>query len=172
MLESHVLPRALAGVDLGPQVVEIGPGGGFTTEALLRSGAHVTVVELDETLAVQLGDRLAGSALDVRIGDARATGLPDATFSGAASFNMLHHVPTAADQDAVFAELRRIVRPGGRLVMADGLHSEGSLAFHAGDVYNPVEHASLAERLEAAGFNEVLVETDELLWYCRARRAC
>ena len=51
--------------------------------------------------------------------------LPDGRFTGAASFHMLHHIPTDEAQDAVFAELARVLRPGGVLVAADGVENEG-----------------------------------------------
>ena len=44
----------LAGVGEGEEVVEIGPGLGSLTLALLRSGAHVTAVEIDKRLASRL----------------------------------------------------------------------------------------------------------------------
>ena len=62
--------------------------------------------------------------MEIILGDARATGLPSGSFTGAASFHMLHHVPTDADQDAVFDELLRLVQPGGWALLADGFDSD------------------------------------------------
>ena len=72
-------------------------------------------------------------------GSAIALDFPDGRFSGAASFHMLHHIPTVDDQDRALAELARVVAKGGSLVAADGVFSEGSQAFHSGDVYNPID---------------------------------
>ncbi|MEN0064545.1 MAG: 16S rRNA (adenine(1518)-N(6)/adenine(1519)-N(6))-dimethyltransferase RsmA [Myxococcota bacterium] len=44
----------------GDKVVEIGPGLGILTGALLRAGADLTVVELDRDLAAYLRDRVPG----------------------------------------------------------------------------------------------------------------
>ena len=169
MLEELVLPPALDEIDLGDDVLEIGPGPGFTTDVLRERTAHVTAVELDPVLAEPLAARLAGTNVEVVQGDATALDLPADRFSAAASFNMLHHVPTDDAQDRVFAELARVLRPGGVLVAVDGVDSEGTREFHAGDTYNPIDPAGLPARLDAAGFTDVDVELFDLGWICHAR---
>lgn len=171
MLDELILPAALALADLGPTVVEIGPGPGFTTERLLGSGAAVTAVEIDPVLADQARQRLRDTEVDVVVGDARDTGLPPDSFSGAASFHMLHHVPTDEDQDRIFAELHRLLRPDGVVLLADGFESEEVRQFHEGDTYNPVDPGSLPDRLSKAGFADVAVERYDLGWICTARVA-
>jgi SAM-dependent methyltransferase len=168
MLEEEILPAVLGPVDLGERVVEVGPGAGFTTEALRRRAAHVTAVEVDPELAARLRARLGGPAVEVVHGDARRTGLPTGSFTGAASFHMLHHVATDAGQDEIFAELRRLLGPGGRLAMADGVDREGVREFHEGDTYHPVDPDGLPARLERAGFAGVRVGRHEIGWYCWA----
>lgn len=169
MLEDEILPRALGPTDLGDRVVEVGPGAGFTTEALRRSAAHVTAVELDPALAARLRRNLEDPRVTVLEADARHTGLPPGSFTGAASFNMLHHVPTDEDQDLVFVELGRLLGPGGRLALVDGMPREGVDAFHEGDVYHPVDPDRLPERLGTAGFTDVRTEPGGFVWYCWAR---
>jgi SAM-dependent methyltransferase len=168
MLEELVFPPALDGVDLGDDVLEIGPGPGFVTDTLRTRTAHVTTVEIDPVLYEPLVERMAGTNVDVRLGDATDLDLPDDRFSAAISFNMLHHVPTVELQDQIFSELARVTRPGGLLVAVDGTHSEGSQAFHEGDTYNPIETAAVASRLEAAGFTDVAVRDFDLGWIATA----
>lgn len=48
----------LAGVSRGAKVLEVGPGLGSLTLALIRSGAHVTAVEIDKRLASRLAQTL------------------------------------------------------------------------------------------------------------------
>lgn len=50
---------ALSAIRPGDPVLEVGPGLGVLTEALLAAGARVTAVELDRDLAAALGERLA-----------------------------------------------------------------------------------------------------------------
>lgn len=52
---------AAAGVSAGSLVVEIGPGTGILTDAMLRAGASVLAVELDRDLARLLSDRWTGN---------------------------------------------------------------------------------------------------------------
>jgi SAM-dependent methyltransferase len=168
MLEEQILPPVLADHDLGDDVIEVGPGPGFTTDVLRRRAARVTAVEIDDVLADRLATRLAGTNVEVVHADATATPLDPGRFTGAASFNMLHHVPTAAGQDAIFAELARVLRPGGILVAADAVYSPDLLAFHEGDTYNPIDPAGLETRLQIAGFARVAIDRFEFGWMCTA----
>jgi 16S rRNA (adenine1518-N6/adenine1519-N6)-dimethyltransferase len=61
LVDAHVRDRIVgaAGLDAGWQVVEIGPGTGSLTEALLQTGAPVLAVEVDRGLAALLAERLA-----------------------------------------------------------------------------------------------------------------
>jgi len=171
MVEEIVLPAALPAVGLGDDVIEIGPGPGFTTDILRNRARRLTVVELDPALADALVTRLAGTNVDVVQGDATALDLPSGRFTGAASFNMLHHVPTRAGQDQVFAELARVLRPGGVLAMADAMPRDGLDAFHEGDTYNPIDPATVPDRLAQAGFVAIDVQPYELGWTCAAHAA-
>ncbi len=171
IVQEDILPTALHGVALGNDAIEIGPGPGFTTDVLSTMTAHLTAVEVDEGLAASLAERLAGGNVDVVIGDATALDYPPRSFTGAASFHMLHHIAPAEAQDRVFAELARVLVPGGVLVAADGTYSEGSAVFHDGDTYNPIAPEDLAPRLAAAGFADVAVRTYDLGWVCIARNS-
>ncbi len=168
-LAETVLPMVLAGVDLGDDVLEIGSGPGMTTDLLRSSVARLTCAELDPTLADALATRTAGTNVEVLHADASALPLPDGRFSGAVSFTMLHHVPTAELQDRIFAELARVLAPAGVAVVNDSLGSEELCAFHGDDVYNPVDPATLEARLTAAGFGSVTVEVNEFAFWAHAR---
>jgi ubiquinone/menaquinone biosynthesis C-methylase UbiE len=170
IIRDHILPSAMADLDLGDDVLEVGPGYGATTDVLAESVPQLTAVEIDEDLAAFLTDRFA--PLDhVRIvrGDATALEFGDARFTGAACFTMLHHVPTAELQDRLLAEVHRVLRPGAPLIAGDSLASEELEAHHEDDTYNPIDPSSLPARLEAAGFRDVEVSTNPFAWSLRAR---
>ena len=169
MVQEDILPAALDGVELGDAVIEIGPGPGFTTDVLRTMTAHLTAVEIDEGLAADLTARLAGGNVGIVVGDATALDFEPDSFTGAASFNMLHHIAPASAQDQVFAELARVLVRGSVLVAADGTYNEGTAAFHEGDTYNPIDPDDLVERLGRAGFIDIDVRTSDLLWLCTAR---
>jgi ubiquinone/menaquinone biosynthesis C-methylase UbiE len=91
---------------------------------------------------------------------ADGTALPfeDGRFSGATSFTMLHHVPSADAQDRLLGELRRVLRPGGLLVGVDSIDSPEWRDLHTGDTCVPVDPDTLAARLLLAGFVDVEVQ--------------
>jgi SAM-dependent methyltransferase len=168
IVEEMILPDALRNVKMGTEVIEIGPGPGFTTDVLRKLTDHLIAVEVDPNLAVALKTRLQGTNVEVVCGDATSLDFPDGRFSAAASFHMLHHIASEDGQNRTLAELARVLRPGGLLVAADGCFSEGSLAFHENDIYNPIDPESLRHRLELVGFVSVNVALHDLGWFCSA----
>ncbi|SDM85198.1 class I SAM-dependent methyltransferase [Allokutzneria albata] len=148
------IPWALDGTELGEDVLEIGPGYGATTSALVDLVPRLTSVEIDEGMAGRL-ERLHGARVRVLHGDGTALPLPDKDFSAVVCFTMLHHVPTAALQDRLFAEAFRVLRPGGVFTGSDGVYSLGFRLIHIGDTFNPVDPDTLPARLRAAGFDRV-----------------
>jgi SAM-dependent methyltransferase len=170
-VKQWIIPWVLGAVDLGDDVLEVGPGPGLTTDVLRERVKRLTAVEIDDSLAAQLAARLAGTNVDVVHADASATGLPGDRFSSAVCLTMLHHVPTAELQDAVFAEVHRVLRGGGVLAGQDSVASDELRALHVDDIYNPIDPEGLADRLTAAGFAEVDVDTNEYAVRFRARKA-
>ena len=171
MIRDHILPWALGDIELGDDVLEVGPGYGATTDVLRESVRRLTAVEIDDDLAAMLEERYAADDnVQVLRGDATRLDLPDGHFSGAASFTMLHHVPTAELQDRLLAEVARVLRPGGVLVAGDSLASEELESHHECDTYNPVDPETLPDRLRAAGFTDVEVKTNPFGWAAVARR--
>ncbi|MGB0971227.1 MAG: class I SAM-dependent methyltransferase [Mycobacterium sp.] len=169
-LRDVIMPNALNGIPLGYDVLEVGSGPGMTTDLLRIEVAHLTAVELDAGLAAQLTSRLAGTNVEVVHADAAAMPFHGGRFTSVVSFTMLHHIPTVHLQDRVFAEVARVLRPGGVFVAADSCASEELAALHVDDIYNPVEPASVADRLAAAGFAEARVQVHEGHWTVLARK--
>jgi ubiquinone/menaquinone biosynthesis C-methylase UbiE len=117
-----------------------------------------------------LRERFADSpSVEIITGDATQLDFADGTFTGAACFTMLHHVPTVELQDRLFAEVARVLRPGAALVASDSIGSDELAVAHEGDTYNPVDPATLSGRLAAAGFEHVVVRTNEFGWAAIAR---
>lgn len=169
-LEMELLPWALQGVQLGDDVLEIGPGPGVTTDLLRGHTQRLTALEVDASAATALEKRLDGSAVRVIHGDGAAMPFADCSFSGVVSFTMLHHVPTAALQDQLMVEARRVLRPGGVFAGFDGVGSFLFRLIHFRDTYTPVNPHTLGRRLEAAGFTGVAVERKRTRFRFRASR--
>ncbi len=171
LVREQIIPWALADHRLGDDVLEVGPGYGATTDVFCERVAQLTAVEIDPELARQLTERFAGTNVNVVEGDATDLPFEDGRFSGATCFSMLHHVPSAAQQDQLFAELARVLRPGAPLVATDSVASAELAAGHVGDTYQPIDPATLPARLAAAGFESIEIETNAFAWAARAFRA-
>jgi SAM-dependent methyltransferase len=170
-VRDHMIPWAVGTVDLGDDVLEIGPGYGATTDVFSTFLPRLTSVEIDPELAARLQARYAGSHVEVLNGDATQLAFPDARFSAAVCFSMLHHVPSADLQNRIFAETARVLRPGAPLVALDGVENDATRSFHEGDTYEPIDPSTLLARLGDAGFTDVEVRQNEFGWTALARRA-
>ena len=157
-LENEIFPWALNGLDLGSEILEIGPGPGLTTHWLHHRYPAITCLEVDPTLARSLRERVANANVKVQVGDAAAMPFPQRSFSAVLSFTMLHHVPSSDLQDRLFAEAYRVLKPGGVFVGIDSAWSLRMWAFHFHDTMVTVDPSQLPGRLEAANFNDVVVE--------------
>jgi len=158
-VEQDVLPWGLSSVDLGDDVLEVGPGFGATTRVLARRPGRLSVLELERHYCERLRREL-GDGIDVVEGDATQMPFPDDRFSAAVCFTMLHHVPSPQLQDRVLAEVLRVLRPGGVFAGTDSF--DGGLVFkliHIGDTLAPLDPRTLPDRLQAAGFRHPKVDT-------------
>jgi SAM-dependent methyltransferase len=164
-LQGEVLPALTAGVDLGAEMLEVGPGPGAATEWLRHRVRRLTAVEVDPEAAARLAARYGGSNVEVTVGDAAGLTFPDASFDSAGTFTMLHHVPTTALQNRILSELLRVLRPGGVLVGSDSPPGNDLHHFHAGDTYNPVEPAAFLTRLQTLGFGKITISVDDTLTF-------
>lgn len=100
-------------------MVDVGCGYGAVARLLARErGASVTGLTLSSAQAAA-APPVAGVTLLVR--NWLANGLDDAAFDAAIAIESLSHMP---DKPRAFAELARVVRPGGRVVIVDWLTRE------------------------------------------------
>ncbi|MEV0405651.1 class I SAM-dependent methyltransferase [Actinoallomurus sp. NPDC050550] len=153
-VRTGLFPAVLDDLDLGGEVLEIGPGLGVTTRLLAERVPKLTALEVDEKYVALLRRRLD---TEIVHGDAADMPFPDASFTGVVCFTMLHHVPSPALQDRVFAEACRVLRPGGVFAGSDGQPSLRFRLIHLRDTLVPVDPSTLPARLTAAGFEDVRV---------------
>jgi len=167
----QLLPWILEGSELGEHVLELGGGLGAATEELRSRAARVTSLEYDHAFAAKLGARVGGASVTVIQGDAAALPFSDGTFSSAIAILMLHHLRSGELQDRAFAEIWRVLRPGGVFLafeIQDGwLHRVG----HTRGTFVPVTPASAFARLTTAGFSKVTVDFRRGGFRIRALRA-
>lgn len=119
-----ILPWALAGKRLDGDALEVGAGSGAMAAALLERfpQLRLTASDVDPQMVLAAGKRLGRYGKRATVAHADASRLPfaDDTFDLALSFLMLHHV---GNWEAALRELVRVVRPGGRVLGCDMIHS-------------------------------------------------
>ena len=109
----------------GEQLLDVGCGtGGVTIPAKERIGQNGPVSGIDpspEMIAVarKKAER-AGLDIDFRIGVIESLPYPNASFDVVTSSLMMHHLPYDAQQKGL-AEIYRVLKPGGRLLIADAM---------------------------------------------------
>lgn len=97
------------------QVAEIGCGSGRITAYLAGLGLDAFGVDLSPAMVEEARRRHPG--LEFRIGDMTALDLPSGSLAGLVAWYSVIHVPPAG-HPAVFAGFRRVVAPGGHLLLA------------------------------------------------------
>src|SRR5262245_5401458 len=167
----QVVPWIVAGSELGDHVLELGAGVGAATEELRRRAARVTSLEYDAGFVTKLGARARGANLAVVRGDASALPFSNATFSSVIAILMFHHLQSSELQDKAFAEICRVLRPGGvflALEIPDGWFNR---VIHTKSTFVPVAPGSASARLMAAGCSRVTVDMQGAGFRIRALRA-
>jgi ubiquinone/menaquinone biosynthesis C-methylase UbiE len=108
---------ALSGIQPGQTAADIGAGTGFITEGLIKKGVNVIAVDQSEAMLVEMKQRLAGAAgIDYRVGESERLPIDDEAVDYVFANMYLHHVE---DPARAVAEMVRILKPGGRLVITD-----------------------------------------------------
>lgn len=85
-VRDEIIPWAVRDVDLGDDVLEIGPGHGATTDVFAELLPRLTSLEIDPDLAARLQARYVDTHVEVVVGDVTRLSFPDGRFSGAICF--------------------------------------------------------------------------------------
>ncbi|HEX6932273.1 MAG TPA: class I SAM-dependent methyltransferase [Streptosporangiaceae bacterium] len=142
----------------GDRAVDIGCGPGTAARIAAARGVPVTGVD-PSSIALRLARVLGRGARAARItwmpGTAEHLPLADGAVTVAWSISSVHHW---ADQAAGCAEMHRVLAPGGRVLLAERLVSDGATGFAAhGSTVGQAEQ--LCRTLGAAGFTDVSSRT-------------
>lgn len=105
---AYVLDRCV-----GRDVLEAGSGEGYGAAMLATVAASVTCVDYDESAVEHIRRRYSG--LTVHQGNLIDLPLPDASVGVVVNFQVIEHL---WDQAAFIAECRRVLRPGGELLIS------------------------------------------------------
>jgi ubiquinone/menaquinone biosynthesis C-methylase UbiE len=164
----RAIVRERLAAQAGERIVDVGCGPGFYCAELADEvGAAGSIVGVDGSAAMlALAERRCAAFpnVELREGDALAIPAEDGSFDAALSVQVQEYVP---DIEASLRELRRVLRPGGRVLIYDidwatlSIHSEererNARVMRAWDEH--LAHASLPttlpSQLQAAGFDAV-----------------
>jgi ubiquinone/menaquinone biosynthesis C-methylase UbiE len=99
------------------RVLDVGAGTGALAYALATRVASVVALDADPAMAGRARDA-APANVEVVVGDGERLPFADASFDVAGTLRTLHHT---ANPERLLAELARVVRPEGTLLVADQL---------------------------------------------------
>lgn len=154
---------ALAHIQPSDQVLEVGCGTGdvaLAASAQIAAGGSVVGIDpAPEMIAVARRKAQArGSAATFHLGVIEALPFPDRSFDVVLSSLMMHHLPDDLKRDGL-AEIARVLKPGGRLLVVDIKrprrrleHVVSALMMHA-HIASGIH--DLAPLLSAAGFTQI-----------------
>lgn len=148
---------SLLGLSAGMTIADVGAGTGFFALPFARAVAPsgvVHAVDLQPEMLAILEGKLhrddAPANITLHEGDAAATGLPDQCCDVAFLANVWHEVD---DPAAVLTEMRRLLRPGGRVAILDWRddvsHPPGPPLHHR------IGSAKATQQLRAAAWEDI-----------------
>jgi len=160
-------PLAISELQPGEVVLDLGSGGGIDCFlAAKQVGPEGKVIGLDMTpemikLARRNAKKVGATNVDFRYGEMEEIPLPDQSVDAVISNCVINLSP---DKDAVFREVFRILRPGGRMnvsdIVVDGELPQpirDSLNAWAGCVAGALDESEYLSKISAAGFEDVQV---------------
>jgi ubiquinone/menaquinone biosynthesis C-methylase UbiE len=159
---------ALSGARPGDRVLDIGCNGGYLARLLsaaVAPGGQIAGIDPSPP-AIAYATRRAPANATFTVGAAQDLNWPDGSFDAVTSTLAVHHIPEP-DRATAFAEMFRVLRPGGTLLIADFRPSR----WHRGP--HGLRHAQsidLAPLAEAAGFRVEAHGELPMLHYIRAVR--
>lgn len=143
--------RQLWGEVPGGDILEIGVGTGRNI-VHYPTGARVAAIDISDRMLARARSRAArlGADVDLHVMDAQALEFPEASFDRAVATFVFCSVP---DPVAGLREARRVLKPGGKLLLLEHVRAENPLGGKLMDWLNP-----LVVRMMGANINRRTVE--------------
>ena len=152
----------MAAAQRGESVLDVGCGTGSLAIALkaeVGPSGEVRGIDASPEMIAQARRKAAGAGVEAafEVAPIEALPYPDARFGLVVSSFMLHHLPDEVKR-AGLAEVRRVLKPGGRFLAVDFSGTTQSVAGHLLSIFGHRHGAgldALAPVMGAAGFAEV-----------------
>jgi ubiquinone/menaquinone biosynthesis C-methylase UbiE len=117
IVEQRRATRALLALQPGEKVLDIGSGPGFLADEMAAEvGSEGAVHGVDPSESMLAIARRRETRVQYAVGDATSLPYADGTFDALVSTQVYEYVP---DMPAALKEARRVLRPGGRLLILD-----------------------------------------------------
>lgn len=153
--------RSLAELDLTKPrtILDVGFGQGRTAAVLVRAGHRVLGVDPSSTMVAQATARNRAACRDGRAvlhhGDGITVPFPGDSADAAITAHTVYFMP---DPAATIADIARVLRPGGTLVIACRTSDDDTPAWIDPDIYRIRSADEITAMLRAAGFDRVVHE--------------
>lgn len=137
----------------GDRILDVGFGGGVSFRPLMERGAKVAGIDrAEDVVSAARGahrEALAAGGLELAVGEVQQLPFPDGAFDGVLTVNTIYFWP---DLGAGLSELRRVLAPGGRVVVAI---RDGAVMKHVSrDIFELRAPEEVRAAIEAAGFSD------------------
>ncbi len=124
----------MAGIKTGDKVLDVGCGtGDLTLAAAIAAGASGSACGIDAAPeGIQIAQKKAGLSrisAEFKVGLAEKISYPDACFNFAISRRVIHHLPDDLKRKG-FADVYRVLKPGGHIYMVDFKPPRGPVLRH------------------------------------------
>jgi SAM-dependent methyltransferase len=167
--EEFDLVLAGSSLEAGHTICDMPAGGGYLQNFLDVAGVEIIAVENTEAFYEECR---RNPGVQARLCPLDSTGLGEGTVDHVVSLAGLHHAESRA---SVFAEMQRILRPGGTLCIADVMEGSSVARFldECVDSYNSMGHSgdflrdTWLTELNAAGFIDVNRRDESFGWNFR-----
>lgn len=135
-------------------VGDLGCGTGRVSEVFARFVARVVAVDGSAQMLQAARKRLQPyENVELRRGDLEALPIDDARLDVATMMLVLHHVP---EPEKALAEAARVLKPGGRLIVADMLpHDRENYRQQMGHIWLGFSDQHVTDMLIAGGFDNI-----------------
>jgi arsenite methyltransferase len=165
-------PQAIASLQPGETVLDLGSGAGFDCFLAARSvgpAGRVLGVDMTPEMLTKARDNAAKAGIDnveFRLGEIESLPVSDNTIDAIISNCVINLSP---DKPRVFREAFRVLKPGGRLAVADIVRTAelppelaADLAAHCGCVAGAANVEELESMLRGAGFSDIRIRPKDV----------